>query len=344
MKSKTILRFASYGWLLAILFASAVLNTGCKRAEGIVGPEFVAAPEGFTVVGNSFTASKAAVAFGSSDSISFHAEFSSKVSWKITLTGQSSGAEMVIEGLGSEIDETSAVWENGGHTGVYFFETGETVTATLSFLGSSIALTDNFVLTSTRNWGSKANLYLPNNNGFETGNFSGWFEYNPPLNEIVTTPAAVEGLNCVYLFGNGAPDFVTGIGSPPGTHPGIPADPDSVYVNLYVYGSNNPNAFVSFQFKEADKDEANNDYADTDDDAWEGRISLNFTGWKLFSFKYSQLTASEAAAFGGSGNKVHEPDRIRVIQVGLQTSSSQYAEVWIDYPTITINGPFVPSI
>ncbi len=330
--------------LLSIIGIVAALSFGCKRSGEINGPQYITAPEGFEVVGNSFMASKASVDFsGGTDSISFHASFSHEVSWIVTLTGQTSGAEMVIEGLSSSIDGSNCVWWTGGHTGTFFFEDGETVTATLSFLGSSLNISDSFVLTAGRDWSTKANLILPNNNGFEL-NFTGWFEYNAPLNEIVTVPSAVEGTNCVYIFGNGAPDFVTGIGTPPGTFAGVPADPDSVYVNLYVYGTGNPNAFVSYQFKEADKDEADLNYGDATDDAWEARITLDFTGWKLFSFKYSQLTASEAADFGGSGNKVHEPDRIKVIQVGLQTTLSQYAEVYFDYPTITINGPFDPSI
>lgn len=331
--------------LLLVLLTVLILNAGCKRDEGIVGPEFVAAPSDFSVVGNSFVASKAAVDFSTgTDSISFHAQFSGKVSWKVTLTGQSSGAEMVIEGLDSEIDETNAVWDNGGHTGVFFFEQGETITATLSFLGSSIALTDNFTLTGDRNWSTKADLFIPGQNGFETGAFVfPWLQYDVPKSSIVSTPNGAEGTNCVRMFGNGAPDFVTGIAYQ-GSLAGIPADPDSVYVNIYVYGSNDPGSFVSFQFKEADKDEPNNTYGEKTDDAWEGRVSLNFTGWKLFSFKYSQLTPSEAADFGGSGNKVQEPDRIRTIQVGLQTSFSSFAECWVDFPTITINGPFDPSI
>ncbi len=82
-----------------------------------------------------------------------------------------------------------------------------------------------------------------------------------------------------------------------------------------------------------------------DDDAFVAKITLNHKGWKLFSFKYSSLLPSINAAFGGSGNKIMEPNRVTILNLVLTKKSDPDSpvELYFDHPIFTVGGPFDPS-
>ncbi|HSZ24380.1 MAG TPA: hypothetical protein VK766_01610, partial [Cytophagaceae bacterium] len=67
-------------------------------------------------------------------------------------------------------------------------------------------------------------------------------------------------------------------------------------------------------------------------------------GWQLFSCRYSDLVISPQALYGGSGNHIYEPASILSFELVLikLVNANSPIEVYVDYPTITIGGPFVP--
>lgn len=80
------------------------------------------------------------------------------------------------------------------------------------------------------------------------------------------------------------------------------------------------------------------------DDSWEISIRPDTKGWKLYSFRLSDLNAAIVAGSGGSGNKIKEPTRICRVQLALIASSPRvFSKMIFDYPTITLGGPFDPS-
>ncbi len=80
------------------------------------------------------------------------------------------------------------------------------------------------------------------------------------------------------------------------------------------------------------------------DDSWEVSIKPDTKGWKLYSFRFSDLNSSIVAGSGGSGNKIKEPTRICRVQMALIAGSPRtFSKMIFDYPTITLGGPFDPS-
>jgi len=67
-------------------------------------------------------------------SISFAVTFNETVTWKIELIGQTSTAKKIISGTSSSINAMNSAWY-GNHDGLFYFESGENVTANLIVSG-----------------------------------------------------------------------------------------------------------------------------------------------------------------------------------------------------------------
>jgi hypothetical protein len=348
---KQILRFSI---ILIVFFA-------CHRKEvDFLGPAFISAPEGFAVT--SFTATPASIDF-TSGSVAFNAAFTNTVTWTLTITGQKSGAVHVIRGVSNGL--TNIVW-TGKMDGVAFFKIGETATATLTFFGTSLTSSVNINIIAVPDYRTCGG-FAPGGD-FEALAVSPlWHPFNvPPIPNVVQGISATEmdykGNKVVAIQGNryyfirglgNQANFVSGIQYDPGAPkfttiftPALPANADIVWVNMYIYGTGDPNAQVQLEYQEADASDTKSPgvYKGTDDDAYVTYITLDHIGWKLFSFQYSKLTPSLNALFGGSGNKIHEPNTLRSFDLVLvkQSNPNSPVEVYFDYPIITVGGPFKP--
>ncbi len=190
---------------------------------------------------------------------------------------------------------------------------------------------------------------------------------------------AIDGIKVLRFSGKSAQGdgfFVGGIQhrkGNPGTNasfvlPSTWTDASQVYFNVYIYGNGNSKATVNLEFHESDYSNPNNDYfapVDTikkecgvipgtgfnkfdhdpcSDDGWVAAIPVNFTGWRLYSIKYSDMARSVSLPNGGSGDGVKEPTRVARIQMGVVASPAfAEANVLIDYPVISYGAPFDPS-
>ncbi len=343
---KTILKY-SIVWIA--LFS-------CHREKvDFLGPGYIFAPEGFHVT--SFTANSSSVNFTSSSAV-FSAAFTHPVSWILTITGTQSGAVHEIRGISSGLDNVE--WK-GTHDQATFFRTGETVTATLSFYGTSLSSSLPITIAAAPNYTTCGTFARYGD--FETPSLitpmNGWHAFNSPVPipnveqgidsvavDYTGKPVpSVQGKRYYYIKGKGNQQvFVSGVQYTGPLTPVLPADPDQVWVNMYIYGTGDANTGVELEYQEADFDGTSPGYQGTDDDAFVAKITLDHKGWKLFSFQYSKLTPSLNADFGGSGNKIHEPDRLRSFDLILLKSSKPDSpvEVYFDYPIITVGGPFKP--
>lgn len=353
---KLLFRFS-----IAITLLIIITVLSCTRkSTDYIGPAYISAPEGFAVI--SFTSSVTTADFNPASAVTFDAAFTSSVSWTLTLTGQTSGAVRVFQGISNGF--AGLQWF-GEHDGVYFFRKDENVTATLSFFGTTtmgqtpapITITEAPVYTVC---GGKFSRYGDFEDATKITGANNWFPFSNPTTPIANVDQgvasaaidytghvvpSVEGKQYYYIKGLGAqPTFVSGMQyTRTSSFTGLPADASQVWVNIYLYGTGDPNAGVELEYQESDIDGAPG-YQGTDDDAFVARITLNHKGWKLFSFKYSDLTPSLNADFGGSGNKIHEPDRLRSwdIVVVKKTNANSPIEVYFDYPIISVGGPFKP--
>ncbi len=344
---KKVLKFSI---LLMVMFA-------CKRESvDYIGPAYISAPDDFSVT--SFTASLPAVDFTSTTE-TFNATFTHNVSWVLTVTGQASGAVFETTGISNNI---SAVW-TGTNNSVTFFRTGETVTATLSFYNSKYISSINVDITQVPNFiGSTYAIALFGDFEDTAKVYDGvrWSEFDKP-NPIPNVDQGIDsmaidyngkivpscqGKKYYYIKGLGnQPTFVSGLRYFGLMAPILPATPDNIWVNMYVYGTGDANSAIELEYQEADFDGTSFGYTPTDDDAFVAYISLSHKGWKLFSFKYSELTPSLNKDFGGNGNKIHEPNRLKAFDLILTKKSNpnKPVEVYFDFPIITVGGPFDPS-
>lgn len=333
---------------------STLLLLSCNRKDAdYIGPAFVGVPDGFNVTG--FSATPSPVDF-TTDSVVFSATFSHKVSFILRIVGNQSGAVREFRGLADNLNINNANWK-GFHDGLTYFRVGEDATATLSFFGTSDTYTTTISISVVRDFTSCGTF--PQDADFETpANIVGpnWVPFNSAgatqgvgatevdYNGKTVTP--VQGSNYYYIRGQGVQnEFVDGIRYDGPLNPALPANPDNVWVNVYVYGTGDPNLQINFEMKEADFDGGTAGYQDNEDDSMVATIFADHSGWKLFSFKYSNLSPSLAASFGGSGNKIYEPDRVVGVQVGLlkAVDPNSPVEVYFDFPIITVGGPYVPS-
>ncbi len=326
-----------------------VLLLSCKRAkEPFLGPSYISAPSDFSVT--SFTGTPNPVNF-LTNSVAFNATFSNSVSWTLTITGQTSGAFHKLKGISNGF--TDLVW-TGNHDGVVFFRKGENAVATLSFFGTSYTSSISIAITQVPDYTTCGTFALYGD--FESPvnvTFPNWAKFNVSEQGVDSMAVdfngnivpSVQGKNYFYIRGLGTQQvFVDGIQYIGSITPVLPSDPTTVWVNMFIYGTGNPNTAVELEYQESDIDGTSNGYSGTDDDAFVAKIDVNHVGWKLFSFQYSKLVPSLNADFGGSGNKIHEPNRLRSFDLILLKKSNPDApvEVYFDYPIITVGGPFKP--
>jgi hypothetical protein len=300
--------------------------------------------------------------------VTFNATFSAKVTWFFTIVGQQSGA--VYQASGTSNGITNLVWK-GSHTGLYAFRTGETVTATLSFMGSSLTQSIGNILIKKQASFNTCGVYLLNGD-FErpklvypsSGN---WANFNQPAGTIVNVEQGVysdtskvttkfkydrlgneihpvQGKNYYFIRGLGdGGTFVSGVAYTTGaTTPVTSPDPNNVWFNVYVYGTGDMNAGLDIEIHEAEL--PREAYDGKLDDSWIYHLELKHTGWKLISFPYSDLAISTNPDLGGHGNKIMEPNRFREVAFVLLKKLNPNApvEVFIDYPIFSYGGPFKP--
>ncbi|MFN3406042.1 MAG: hypothetical protein ACK40G_18250 [Cytophagaceae bacterium] len=341
------MRYIKIYTILAFLLSGLI---SCKREKtDFIGPAYISAPEGFAV--SNFTASPGSVNFATGN-VMFNATFTHAVTWTLTITGKTSGAVRIIQGTSDKLENVK--W-TGTHDGVAFFRRNEVAVGVLSFFGTNLTAESNEVtLTGLQDFTTCG--FFPRFGDFESNiraNPPYWNRFNVTDQGVSSNAVdfngkpvpSVQGNSYYYMRGLGNDRiFVDGIQYIGGMPAGIPEDATKVWFNIYLYGTGDPNASVNLELQEADGTGATAGYQGEEDDGFVATVNLNHTGWKLFSFKYSTLLPSQSAAFGGSGNKKHEPHNLQHIVVALLKANNpdKPVEVYFDFPIITVGGPFKP--
>ncbi|HXA02695.1 MAG TPA: hypothetical protein VNW99_11945 [Cytophagaceae bacterium] len=358
-------------YLLVLILITIIFS--CKRDDksGYIGPELITAPSGF--IATNFTALPnlpASVNFAAGGTVIFTANFSTRVTYIITLTGLSSTARKVLKATGS--DPSGVTWD-GDHDGLYYFRSGEKVEATLTFFNSDIILKDTVQIAAggTKKFGVLINSYEAHG-GYLGG--SGVFDGRWP--NKTTDP----GINDV-LYGDTA-----SLGNPLGyklrpiegtcvyTMDGIDHDgnyylmsalqeqiymyqlnltsvsPDNLYFNIYIYSYGVTGSRISINFEEDDAYDitnpfVNHNFDQTKDDVYKLIMVLpDKVGWYLYSVKYSDIPLSADANEGMNGNKIHEPQKLWGINlVHLSLQPGIHSKLSIDNARFTI-GKSLPPI
>lgn len=320
-----------------------VLFTSCKRDNmQFEGPSLVDLNGPFGMV-KPFTANKAAVDFSKGETVIFGAEFTKQCNWTISIYGDLSKAKKIISGKSRQIDAGNGVW-NGTTTVFPAFRT-EPCRAVLKIEGVTDSFTLNVGVNGVR---IPQGLMIAD---FETGLNPKWNTFvqsGPNMDFKVKSDAfSVQGKNYLNMAGTVTWDWLIGLIDFPASAYGantlsLSTIPEDVYFNCLIYGDPNvanPSR-VLFQFKE---DDNNNNVFDekTGDDQFDKEIIVNWQGWKLVSFKYSDLIhLVNGQPAPNNGNNRHNPNRVVTISMlHLANPSMGAGSTKIDYLIFTEKTP-----
>jgi hypothetical protein len=323
--------------VIACLLIGAAL-VGCRKEEvGVTeGPNLVDVYGTFEIV-TGLAASQTAVDFSNGETVYFTAEITKITDWKITITGQTSGAEKVIEGISNKLDASNATW-NGSTTSFPMFR-AETCDVILTFDGETDTLTTTVTVASPK---TNIGFILAD---FETGYLSGWSNFiqsggNMDFNIKTDASSPQEG---AYINMQGLVDWDWLIGlldfnasAYGATTLPLTANSDILYFNALVYGEAGlPNSLVLFRFDEDENEDGTFDPAS--EDQYQKEIPIDWEGWKLISIPYNELDG------GGTGNGAYNPDKLNKVSVlHLANPASGFAKSGLDYMIFTENGPLQP--
>ena len=332
--------------LVIPIIALFVLSLSCERDLGTEGPDLTDLYGEFAIL-DPFAVSQDKVDFEVGENIHFTARFSKIIDWKLTITGQTSGAQKIFEGKSRSIDETNALWL-GETTQLPVFGAEECI-AELSVANDSLQFSKNITVESPK--APQEGLLIAD---FE----SGW---NDDLLTFVQSGAdmsfrienadpAAEGEFYYDMGGEVSWDWLIGMIEFPASAYGtntydLSNNANEVYFNAMLYlpeGITNP--LILFQFREDEDGDESFDEATEDMYAHEVRAGDLQTGWNLLTLKYSDLVSlSNGAPVDPNGNGNHEPDKLwRVSLLYLANPSSGYAQSYLDYVTFTTGEPLIP--
>ncbi len=343
----------SFNYILTVLFIFIFI--GCHKYKNeSVGPDIGIASKDFAVT-TAFSSSVTSVNFKTDPNVFFNAQFNEKVSFTITIIGSISGAKKTIKGLADKIDLNNANWEGSGDFVFFVVEPcvaeltvlgkdgivgSASVNVTSTLKGTFIANFENFSLgASVGFWEANEKIYSGKSDtafegskgykmeGVDTkgGGFIG-LSYTQP----VTNTTAYYTKNGYSAFGPGKIYY---------TYAGL-QQPDSLWFNIFIFGTGDPNAMMYIKFKQDDNGDGT--YSDPTENGYEWQLTdLSHTGWKLFSVNYSTVVVSGNQAYGGGGDKTHRPNLIQSIEYALWSKKKNgRVSLVYDYPVFTYGKPF----
>jgi hypothetical protein len=324
--------------ILPLIFILAA----CKREKkSFEGPSLVDLNGAFGLM-VPFKASKPAADFSKGEIITFSAEFTKQCDWTITIDGDLSKARKIISGKSRQINAINAVWD--GTTTIFPAFKVEPCKAVLRVEG----VKDSFVLSV-----SVSGLRAPQGlliSDFESGLNSKWTTFiQSGLGmdfKVKSDAFAVQGKSYLNMAGKVTWDWLIGLIDFPAFAYGsstfsLSTVPEDVYFNCLIYGDTTPNpSRVLFQFKE---DDNNNKAWDKNggDDQFDKEIIVNWKGWKLVSFKYSDLIHLEnGQPATNKGNNRHNSNNIVMLSMlHLADPSMGAGRTKIDYLIFTDKAP-----
>ena len=274
----------------------------------------------------------------------FTAQLSKIVNWKLTITGQSSGAVKEITGTSNTVDQSNSTWY--GETTLFPVFATENCSVQLTFEGESdTLLTTIYIIQPKLNAG-----FLVSD--FETGFNPGWSTFiqsGADMDfQIKTDAFAPQGNSYYNMAGTVDWDWLIGyvyFGASAYGQPQfqLSGNSENVYFNLLIYGEPGmTNTLLLFQFQEDEN--LNGTFSSGTEDMYSLEIPVNWAGWKLFSIKYSDIPCLvNGQPSTPNGNGQHNSDRIQQINMlDLANPVSGNAKTKVDYIIFTENGPLKP--
>lgn len=331
------------------VLTALILLSACVEDPGMEGPLLEDLYGDFTLL-EDLDKSMDEVDFAQGERIYFSARFNKTTNWELRLNGLTSGAEKLIEGFSSEVDQSNSEWDGTASTPPFF--RAEKVVVSLYIPEDSLTLTDTVQVLSPK----VHEGFLVTD--FESGENSGWevFKQSGGQMSFVIDDAdiAAQGqyyydmggevnwdwlIGYIYIPSSSFPDSVLNGGT---TLP-LPSNPNQVFLNMLVYsppGINNELLLIRIN----EDDNLDGNYNGGTEDQWSVELREVQDGWSVVSLRYSDLQALiESQPVNPAGNGLHEPDKIdRIEFLFLANPSSGYSQMYMDYIIFTEGGPLEP--
>ncbi|WP_430404142.1 hypothetical protein [Fluviicola sp.] len=267
----------------------------------------------------------------------FTCETSTIKEWKISITGQTSGATKIISGTSKVVDVSNSVW-NGSTTNLPMFK-AETCDVMLTFTGAADTLHTTVIVSAPK---VNQGFLIAD---FETGWNSGWgtfIQSGASMDFNIKTDATAPQNGSYYnMQGTVNWDWLIGLVDFKASAYGSPTLPltdnaGNLYFNVLIYGAPGyPNSLVLLRFDEDEN--VDGTFTDGSEDQYSLEVPVTWTGWKLVSLKYSDLVGN------GNGNGVHNPNKLNKVSVlHLANPASGFAKSGIDYLIFTENAALNP--
>ncbi|MFT5819248.1 MAG: hypothetical protein ACI8ZM_000471 [Crocinitomix sp.] len=327
----------------SILILVALAFYACRKEEPFEGPSLEEINTPFAVV-TDLAVSQATVDFSAGEMVTFSAALSKTSAWQLRIIGEDSGAEKIVLGNSKIIDVSSYTW-NGSTTNLPTFKT-EMCQVQLSFPGQEDTLFDAVEITAPK---TNAGFVVAD---FDSGFNPGWTSFiQSGLDmdfQIKSDGGSAEGDAYYNMAGTVDWDYLIGLvnfnaDAYGADHFPLNSNPDNVYFNVMVYGEPGlQNSIVLFQFEEDENGDATFDGAS--EDMYSVEVLVNWEGWQLLSFKYSDIVALvDGMPAEAAGNNTHNSDKIlKINMLHLANPATGYAKSALDYIIFTENGPLIP--
>jgi len=327
---------------LLFLLALTVLFSSCRKdEEGVIeGPDLNDVYGPFEVV-SSLEPSQSNVDYAAGEDVYFTCELSKVIDWQLTITGQTSGAEKIINGTTKLLDFESATWD--GSTTYFPMFKAEVCDVMLTFSGESDTL---YTIVTIDQPKTNSGFVIAD---FETGwnpNWTTFIQSGAGMNfNILTTPPAPQKTSYYNMEGTVNWDWLTGLVDFNASAYGSTTIPlsdngDNLYFNVIVFGAPGVpngefNSRILFRFDEDENEDGS--FNANNEDQWGFEQIIQWEGWKLITFKYSDMEGS------GNGGNIHNPDKLNKVSVlHLADPSSGHAKSGIDYLIFTEDAPLQP--
>lgn len=327
--------------LLVLIAFLGVAGLSCERSTDPEGPSLNDLYGDFQVL-EAFEASRQNVDFSNGSTMFFTAFFSKQVNWRITITGQSSGAAKVIEGFTFRITEENSTWIGDITSLPMMKEEPCEVVLNVETLDTNFADT---IFINVR--GVKANqgkLVTDFENGLNPGFIRFVQSGVPPMIfDTINDVTSAQGNACYEM--SGEVPFADDLGnilmpksSFTDTAFELPPNDQTVYFNFFARkGPMTVDELFVFQFME--DDDGNGEYNAGSDDLYEYVLDGLPEEWEHFSVKYADIVGSSL-----NGNQQRDPDRLiqmRLLPISPPPNRARI-QTFVDYMIFTENTPLRP--
>ena len=312
------------------LIASALLLISCERETVTQWPS-ISDPYTELKINSGLEITDSNPNFESGKTV-FNAEFSKKVNWELTITGESSKAKKIFTGKSKSINEENATWD--GSTTIFPMFQKEACTVELTFpTESDTTLGGALTILEVKPTPDDAILL----SDFETNpNWKGVYIWNLNIVDDEVGNYAPQGKSYYSVGGEQIDwDWLSALAYIPvdqSSGKSLSVQPDEVYFNALV------NVAKDEEGEEYNFQELIFEFYEEDGDVYKAIFTELESDWQTISLNY----ASIGTTTGQNGNGIRNPDKINEVQLLFIVDPTTTSKIDLDYLIFTQNEPLKP--